>query len=126
MGDDKIIVVVISSIAGLISGAIGSLIAPWIKWGIEKRRLKLSERKSLINNVREFVSSENYQYSEFMDSVLYTRIKPYLSKGLVFNLEKPIDSIKVMVRTGRKTMIESYQSEILFELTQIERKWQLM
>ncbi len=126
MGDDKIVIVIISSIAGLISGAIGSLIAPWIKWGIEKRRLKLSERKNLINNLREFVSSENYEYAEFMDSVLYTRIKPFLSKELIFNLEKPIDSINVNVRIGRKTIIENYQSEILFELAQIEREWQLI
>jgi hypothetical protein len=35
--ENTILVALIGAVAGLISGTIASLIAPWIKWGIEKR-----------------------------------------------------------------------------------------
>jgi len=36
----------IPAFTGLIAGAIGSIVAPWVQWGIEKRKLRpfLSER----------------------------------------------------------------------------------
>jgi len=39
----------ISGIIGLIIGIIGTLFAPWVKWGIEKKKIKLNRRIELIN-----------------------------------------------------------------------------
>ena len=39
---------IIAGLVGLITGAIGSLIAPWVQWGVEKRRKKLERRTALI------------------------------------------------------------------------------
>jgi hypothetical protein len=47
---DTILTAVIGGIAGLITGTIGSLIAPWVHWGIEKRRSQAERRRALIDN----------------------------------------------------------------------------
>ena len=39
-----LVVAAISSVFGLIGGAITSLAAPWVHWGIEKRRDKMNRR----------------------------------------------------------------------------------
>jgi hypothetical protein len=39
---EEFIKVAIPTLIGLITGTIGSLIAPWVSWGIEKRKLRLA------------------------------------------------------------------------------------
>jgi hypothetical protein len=46
--NDTIYVAVIGGLSGLITGAIGSLVAPWVNWGIEKRRKKMDRHRELI------------------------------------------------------------------------------
>jgi hypothetical protein len=41
------------AIGGLVTGAIASLIAPWVQWAIEKRRSKLNYRQELIRKWRK-------------------------------------------------------------------------
>jgi Na+/glutamate symporter len=43
---------VLVALIGLLAGVIGSFIAPWAKWGIEKRKLQYQSRKDVVNNVR--------------------------------------------------------------------------
>jgi hypothetical protein len=48
---DKILVGVI----GLATGGIGSLLAPWANWQIEKRRNNHEARKTLITNAEKMI-----------------------------------------------------------------------
>ena len=50
--DISIINAIIAGVVGLVTGAIGSLIAPWIQWGIEKKRQKQNRRIELISEWR--------------------------------------------------------------------------
>jgi len=51
--------IVISAVVGLVSGAIGSLIAPWINWRIEKVRLKIEYQRKRIAGWREAIEQAN-------------------------------------------------------------------
>lgn len=47
----EIYTAIISGVIGLITGAVGSLIAPWVHWGIEKKKGgNMREEQSLLNN----------------------------------------------------------------------------
>lgn len=40
----EVVVALIGGAAGLVTGTIGSLLAPWSQWGVEKRRLRRDSR----------------------------------------------------------------------------------
>lgn len=67
--ENIILVALIGAVAGLVSGAIASLIAPWIKWGIEKKKLKLSERKQLLKDVRKIIITEYDKHEKFTEQL---------------------------------------------------------
>ncbi|SLG22561.1 Uncharacterised protein [Mycobacteroides abscessus subsp. abscessus] len=53
----EVMVALIGGGAGLVSGAIGSLLAPWSTWGVERNRLKRERRTQLIAEWREGVDN---------------------------------------------------------------------
>jgi len=50
--DDQVIAAVVGGLAGLASGALASVVAPWVNWGIEKRRFRLQRRRELVGEWR--------------------------------------------------------------------------
>jgi hypothetical protein len=55
--------VVIPAIAGLVSGGIASLVAPWVNWRIEQKREKLAHKRALIRRWR--VSRDGFRSTRF-------------------------------------------------------------
>jgi tetrahydromethanopterin S-methyltransferase subunit E len=51
---------IIIAIIGFVAGAVGSLIAPWVNWGIEQRKQRRASRNALINNARGYVTSKAF------------------------------------------------------------------
>ncbi|GLE56617.1 hypothetical protein NJBCHELONAE_19260 [Mycobacteroides chelonae] len=51
----EIVVALIGGAAGLVSGTIGSLIAPWSQWGVERHRLRRQRRAELLAEWRRGV-----------------------------------------------------------------------
>ena len=68
---DPIWNVVIPSSLGLLGGTIGSLIAPWVSWGIEKRREKLKYRREIIQRCREKIESQGFSKQVFRTTSEY-------------------------------------------------------
>ncbi len=48
---------VIGGVAGLATGALSSLIAPWANWGVERRREQLKHKRDLISSWRTGIST---------------------------------------------------------------------
>lgn len=68
--NDRIIIALIAAVAGLVGGAVASLIAPWIHWGIEKRKNKREEQKNLIKNIRELVIDVNKEQERINELII--------------------------------------------------------
>ena len=84
------------AIAGLISGVIGSLIAPWVQWAIEKRRSRLGYRQQLINTWREGIDRFDFQLEltgSFGETDWYSAIRPHLRDDVIEALERPRTAI---------------------------------
>lgn len=60
----EIIVAAISAGVGLATGALGSLVAPWANWGVEKRRLCRASRVERIQEWRSGVAALRSAESE--------------------------------------------------------------
>ena len=110
----------ISGIIGLLTGTIASLVAPWINWRLERKKTEREEKQKLIANLRLYVLKNDPKNSEFMNSIEYIRIRPYLSELFVRELE---NTKEVVVLTN--SIRSKYQSDLLEQIDRIEEDWNL-
>ena len=78
---------VVVAFIGLIGGIIGSIFAPWVNWGIEKRRLKLAHRAELIKEWRSFIEGFDFENQNFGNSSVYGAMRPYMDDAIVKKFE---------------------------------------
>ena len=150
--NDPVVIVLISAGAGLISGTVASLFAPWIHWGIEKRRNKLDERKNLIKNARELVININNE-QERINELLVTNpneipkelkypkaityldalqryqqfhaIKPFLSKPTI-ELLSDSNLYNLEGRGSKLGQLPEPFRLVLNDISKLEREWELI
>jgi len=125
--------ILVPAIAGLLTGIIGSFIAPWAKWGIEKRKLRLENKKELLAESRTKIVDQGIDNEEFMSTVVYSRIREYLSESLIKDIEGTYTgglnskrTINVVVGSGRNSGVNPFKNKLLDELTMLEKKWKLI
>ena len=58
---EKIIIGAIGAVAGLLTG----LLMPWVKWEVEKSRLKRKEREQRMIKWRSAVEDANFSINDF-------------------------------------------------------------
>jgi len=122
--DSMVTAAIIGGGSGLIAGVVGSLVAPWIHWGIEKRRNRRTAKVDLLSSARQYVVSKEFGASQFAKTSTYARLKPHLAGYLVRAFENPEEVQDQMDDPGE--FRESVRRGILDELTRIERKWKLI
>jgi hypothetical protein len=108
---------IISGIVGLLTGAIGSLVAPWVVWKIEEKKQNRIDRVDLIKQLRIYTETHEPRDHDFLNSHNYIRIRPYLSDSLINDLE---DSRTVVFQSTSRSY---YTSKFLQELEGIEDLW---
>ena len=105
----EFMIYVIPPVLGLIAGAFGSILAPWIHWGIDKRKEKRKKREILIENCREDVKMGNH-LRYFKNNNSYQKINVYLKE----EIKNKID--------GNTCSVD----EILSEFIRLEVEWDLI
>lgn len=119
---DEILKIALPAFIGLIAGAIGSLIAPWINWGIEIRRLRLQARREMIAAARSELQA-GLDKEEFRESSIYSQLRPFLSE----RISQDIESDSVVVQSeGRGRGVNNYIPDVLDVLNNLEEKWKLL
>lgn len=121
---DPVLTVFISAFAGLISGVVGSLIAPWVHWGVEKRRGRLASRRETIAAWRLALAPESFDWPSFRESSAYAMLRPHLSE----HLEKQMQGEVLRIQNGgRGTGVNNWRPQLLDLVSEIERvKWKLV
>jgi len=115
---------IIGGVSGLLAGVVGSLVAPWVHWGIEKRRDRRTVQCDLLGVARQHAASREFGASWFAEQQVYARLKPHLSADVVHAIEDPEDARDQMDDPGQ--FREGLRREVLDELSRIERKWGLI
>lgn len=122
--DASLLTALIGAGAGLVSGTVASLIAPWVRWGIEKRRARMESRRDLIAEAREYIGSKSFYGAGLTAKPIYPRLKPHLRSDLVEVIEN-FGQYRDQQDDPTK-FPEELRKEMLDEISRVERKWRLI
>lgn len=114
---------IIAGLVGLITGAIGSLIAPWVQWGVEKRRKKLERRTALIQRWREILSNDAFERAILLNDPAYGPLRDLLTEAVRKEIERPLTHITVVLNSPTNS---NDRDLVLREIARIERSWGLI
>lgn len=114
--------IVVSAVVGVIAGAIGSLIAPWVQWAVEKRRSLLQSRRETIRRWRDFIENFDFQNYKLADTATYSEIRPYLPEELRRGMESGF--VIKAAASGRGE--NAWKHDILDAIADLEQQWKLL
>jgi hypothetical protein len=110
-----------SAVIGLFTGACGSLIAPWVNWGVEARRERV-KASTLLKNPPPI--------SEFRRLPLYCQLMPYLSEStnrlIQGKFDKNGNEIITIVVGPPPQGPARYATLVLRDISAQEIKWKLI
>lgn len=116
---------IVSAIVGLITGAIASLVAPWAHWRVDIQRQKREAKQEIITTfrsqlVRFLETTTDPAVRDYFQSSTYYRIREYLDRGYVAELEKLWDT------ELRHPSVKSLINRLLSDLARLEKDWDLL
>ena len=114
--------IVLTSIIGLISGGIASLIAPWVHWGIEKKKLQYKKKRELIDEFKSYLKREDFDRTKFVNSSNYFSIRKYLSPESIEILE----SINPPLYGTVGDDPFGYIKPISIDINKLEKEWKII
>jgi hypothetical protein len=116
------------AIISYIAGAITTLFAPWNKWFVEKRKLKLNNRKEKIHLWREELNKFT-TISDFYKTPLYNELREYIpnkEQTKLFNN----DGIEVIIGGPIGTEASTTESRIFERFHKVisdkEKEWDII
>lgn len=119
---DDLLKILIPAFFGLVAGIVGSLIAPWVNWGIEKRKLKLAARREFIALARKTVQVTDSK-NKFREHAIYSQLRAFLLKST----RELIESDAITIQTGgRCGGVNNYKPQVFDDLHTLEKKWGLL
>jgi len=119
--DASMLTYLLPAIIGFISGIIGSLIAPWVHWGVEKRRTRQAKRRELIGSCRVLLAT-GLDKKTFRETEVYSKIRPHLARRVIDEIEEKKAESAGSVAIGN----DRFRQSLLEEVARIEREWVLI
>lgn len=113
---------VISALIGLVGVVVGSLLAPWLSQRNEALRLKTEARRKLIDDARDYVSSKQFGVANFSGKHFYLSLMGALSPDLI----REVESFRGSEQEDPTEARERLRKEVLKQLAEIERRWNLI
>ncbi len=113
---------VVPALLGLGGGVVGSLVAPWVQWAVEKRKRLNESRREFLKECREQLDPNVKRY-EFLTGKLYGRLKPFLSEFARKLIEAGGTCVVV---TPGGIQIDPYLTVVMDELARLEKEWALI
>ena len=120
--NETVLIYIIAAICGLAGGIVGSLIAPWVQWGVERRRQRQAKRRELIRSGRSLLSTD-IDKKTFRETEVYSQLRPHLYQAVIDAIEK--DGSKENAQENEDGP-EDFKSPLLDDIARIEREWILI
>lgn len=115
--------IIIAGTVGLITGAVGSLIGPWVKWGVEKRRKRFERRSKLIHQWHDILSDEEFERRILLNDPSYGPLRDLLSEKVRKEIERGASDIIVNIDSPTNNYD---RDQVLREIARIEKLWGLI
>lgn len=113
----------VAAFTGFVTGGLGSLVAPWATWGVEKQRQRLAKRQKLMDRARLWTGYPPCATGEFRRHEMYPMLRPYLDSALVASIEGAPDASQ---RDDENTVDAEFKDALLRDIARIEREWKLV
>ena len=114
---------IVTGAVGISGGVMGSIVGPWVSWGIEKKRLLREDRKEKLRSWRTYlegrVSEGGYKHA-----TAWAEMRPYLSESTVRKVEQYNDWTNIL--TNLMTSFADLRQAALVDLAKLEKKWNLL
>ena len=109
---------IVGGVAGVVTGGITSLIAPWAQWGVDKRRLRRAERRNVIAAGRDCIRTHPDRSGLLLDG-RYMELRSYLTPEEREAAEAPEQS------GHDSAAIEARFDTLSAAIDRLEREWKL-
>ena len=117
--DEIILTYALPGILGLIGGIIGSLVAPWVHWGVEKRRMRQAKRRELVSSCRMLLTGD-IDRKTFRETEVYAKLRPHLYQLVIEAVES--DDASDESQEGKN----AFKKKVLEDVARIEKEWILI
>ncbi len=121
----EVAVAVIAGVAGLTSGAVSSLAAPWAKWGVTKREQDRTYRRQQIDKWRAGIASLKTR-DRIIEASWYPEIRRYIEQfdpELLNILEPPTRTF--VVPPDRAPGLGMWVDRLMVVVDRVEDDWEL-
>jgi len=113
---------IIAALMGLIGGAIASLVVPFVKWDIEKRRLRRQARIDKIKFWRQEIDAHE-DFATFFRTETFNDLRPLFTK----EEQNRWNAVWKGVYLGKETVDDRLKTlQFHAKVSEIERKWRLV
>ena len=116
MGDE----IIIALVGGAVGAIITYVIAPWVNWAVEKKKLQRQYRAELIRQWREVILKDDFSYKHFVNHSLYGSLRDHLSKEAIEMMEAGPHVLHVGLGG-----LDPARSLLTKEIAKIEKTWEL-
>ncbi|OZE26574.1 hypothetical protein CH256_17440 [Rhodococcus sp. 05-2254-6] len=110
--------------AGLGTGVVSSLFAPWAKWAVDKRQMKLQHRLALLTQSRDGLGEYRRTGKSISSKNWYQQLRPYLSVDARAKAEFPLVPA-ASDPEGRRDRVRVISALLAEEIDRVEREWKL-
>ena len=121
----------IPAATGLVTGAIGSVAAPWAQWGVEKARKKHEAQVALIAATRQ-VLADPPSNQQFRLLPVYSQLRRHLSQDAISAVEGEHGAgelgevVQIVMGHSRHSGVNPYSQRVLDEVANLEKSWGLL
>jgi hypothetical protein len=136
---------IIGGVAGLVTGAAGSLAAPWANWQVERRRARDEQRRALLKWWRDgatetlgelnaAVRNIAVERQALMDAAWYQSLRGYLTEPVRSRWERPMKGSSPPDLRRQQTTIHielespvrhPLRDEVFEQIDGVEERWKL-
>ena len=114
----------VSAFLGLVAGIVGSLVAPWVNWGIEKRKIRYQYRRQVIIGGSNYTASLHFKFSQATKAAWYNSLKLEFPAATKLELEKLEELLTINGECSSLT--DEARFIIQNELTALKKKWRII
>lgn len=120
--DIEVTKLLVPAITGLIAGTLGSLIAPWVNWRIEKKRKSIEYKQNLIKETRNLVDT-----ADSLEVILSSSLWGFISEHLTTREKESVSSGRTIHMTDWPKMseLDMRKQHISKMLHRLEKEWVL-
>lgn len=116
----KNFLLILPAILALIGSFLGTIITPYLRWIYDQEKYKREEKINFLDKLRSKIQSTDVKSKYFLNSNVYSRIRPFLSDDLISELEGNDHYLQ-----NNQDKKDYLKGKLYHEIVEIENNWKI-